>query len=149
MKLEAIGVRENNKPFRVMYDKEFRANLDSLSPGKYRLTVESYKKNKSLPQLGYYFGCIIPLTHKLLLDAGWEFTTPEEVDAFWKDLYANKDIINKNTGEIMKVPALKRQMTTIDMMTFINAIRDHCAEYFQTYIPEPGEQLEFDETDQT
>jgi hypothetical protein len=73
---------------------------------------------------------------------GWEFSSIDEVDLYCKDMFAGKDITNRHTGEIITIPALKRDFNTIDMIAFINKIRDHCSEYFNVYIPEPLEQLE-------
>jgi hypothetical protein len=35
-------------------------------------------------------------------------------------------------------------MTTIELSTYVNAIRDWCAEYLNVYVPEPGEQIKID-----
>ncbi len=144
MTLEAIGIREKDKPFRVMYSKEFSVQLNSLLPGKYKLTVKKYRKDKSLPQLGYLFGCVYPLSQKLLIDAGWELATIDEVDIWWKSMFAKKDIINRHTGEIETIPDLKRNFTTTDMMGYIEAIRNYCSEFLGGYIPSPEEQTNFE-----
>ena len=140
-KVTASGVKELNKPYRVINAKLFRDELDSLPVGRYTHTVEKYRKNKSNAQLGYYYACVIPLSWKLLLDAGWKFTSAEQVDAFWKKLYANTELINETTGEVMEIPALKRDMSTVELSTFTDEIKKHCAEYLNGYIPEPNEQF--------
>lgn len=147
MKIEAIAIRFKDKPFRVMYDKEFRRQLDSLKPGKYRLLIESYKRNKSLPQLGYLFGCVYPMSQRLLIDSGWELPSIEEVDMFWKKRFANRELVNRNTGEIENIPDLKRNFTTTDMMAYIEAIRSYCSEYLGGYIPGPEEQTNIEFND--
>ena len=141
MKLEAIGISEKGQ-FRIVNSAMFREGCNALPSGHYRVVVEKKRKNKSLPQLGYYYGCLLPLTHKALLEAGWEFADLAEVDSFWKDQFANREIVNRNTGEVMSIPALKRNFTTTDMMAFVESIRNYCSEYLGTYIPGPGEQLE-------
>lgn len=142
MKLQAIGIKEQEKDFRIVNGKMFRDECNKLAPGRYRLTVEKMRKNKSLPQLGYYYACVLPLFMQHLIDAGYEFTTIEQVDAFAKSRFASQPIINKHTGEIIEVPGLKREMTTVQMSTFTNAIRDWDAEYLGGYIPEPEQQTE-------
>lgn len=139
-KVTAIGINELGKPHRVINAKLFRQELDSLPVGKYRYTVDKYRKEKSNPQLGYYYACVIPLSWKLLLDAGWKFTSVEQVDAFWKGLYANTELINETTGEVMTIPALKRDMSTVELSTFTDEIKKHCAEYLGGYIPDPESQ---------
>ena len=42
----------------------------------------------------------------------------------------------------MTVPGMKRDMTTTEMSAYTNQVRDYAAEYFNTYIPELGQQIE-------
>jgi hypothetical protein len=144
IKIQYTGIKEDNKSFRVVNSKLLKADCDRLPKGRYRLTVEKHRKEKSNPQLGYLFACVYPLSMQLLNDAGWEFTTIEQVDAFWKDLYAKKEVINRHTGEIRMIPALKRDFLTIDMMNYIESIRQHCAEFLGGYIPSPEEQTKIE-----
>lgn len=142
MKLEAIAIKEQGKDFRVVNGKLFRDECNKLAPGRYRMTIEKMRKNKSLPQLGYYYACVLPLFMQHLIEAGYDFTNIEQVDAFAKSRFASQPIINKHTGEVIEVPGLKREMTTLEMSTFTNAIRDWDAEYLGGYIPEPENQIE-------
>jgi hypothetical protein len=143
-KIQYISIKEDGKPFRVVNARLLREETDRLPKGKYRLTIEKYRKEKSNPQLGYLFACVYPLSMKLLNDAGWEFTDNDHVDAFWKDLYAKKEVINRHTGEIRMIPALKRDFLSIDMMNYIESIRQHCAEFLGGYIPSPEEQTKIE-----
>lgn len=147
-KLTYIGIVEDTKPFRVVNKDLFKRELDLLPKGKYRITVERYRKNKSNPQLGYLFACVYPLSQKLLLDAGWELPSIDSVDAFWKQKFAESKVVNRTTGEIIDLPGLKREFTTTEMMGYIESIRQYCAEYLGGYIPEPMEQtqMEFNES---
>lgn len=142
MKLEAIAIKEQGKDFRVVNGKLFRDECNKLAPGRYRMTIEKMRKNKSLPQLGYYYACVLPLFMQHLIKAGYEFTNIDQVDAFAKSRFASQPIINKHTGEVIEIPGLKREMTTLEMSTFTNAIRDWDAEYLGGYIPEPENQIE-------
>ena len=142
MKIQYIGIKEDGAPFRVVNAKLLTEELNRLPKGRYRLTVEKYKKNKSNPQLGYLFACVYPLSLRLLNDAGWEIADIDEVDMFWKSRFANREIVNRNTGEIENIPDLKRKFTTTDMNGYIEAIRNFCAEYLGGYIPGPEEQSE-------
>lgn len=141
-KIKYIGIKEKSKPFRVVNTKLFREELDKLNNGRYSITVDKYRKNKSNPQLGYLFAGVYPLVLKALNDAGWEFTSIEEVDEYCKSMFSSKEIINRHSGEIMDIPGLKRNMTTTELSTYINAIRDWCAEYLSVYVPEPETQIE-------
>jgi hypothetical protein len=141
MKLEAIGIAEQGKPFRVVNSALFRGECNKLTPGRYRLTVEKLRKKKSNPQLGYLFAAVYPLVLQHLNDAGWEFTDLDQVDVFCKSRFADTEVVNRHTGEIMTIPALKRDFTTTEMMTYIEAIRQWDAEYLGGIIPEPESQI--------
>jgi hypothetical protein len=140
MKLEAIGISEKGQ-FRVVNSAMFRGECNKLPAGRYRIVVEKYRKKKSNPQLGYLFACVYPLVLQHLNDAGWEFTDLNQVDAFCKSRFADTEVINRHTGEIIMIPELKRNFTTTDMMTYIEAIRQWDAEYLGGYIPEPESQI--------
>jgi hypothetical protein len=139
MKLEYIGSMEDS--FRVINEKGLRLDLSLLPKGRYRITIAPLRRNKSLSQLGYLYGAVYPMFWKLLTDAGWEFESVAEVDAFCKKQFANREIVNRNTGEIISIPELKRDFKTVDMMTYIDKIRDYAAEYLGGYIPSPEEQM--------
>jgi hypothetical protein len=140
-KLSYIGIKEDNKPFRIVNTAFFKIALNSLPKGRYTIVVEKYRKHKSNPQLAYLFAVVYPKFREFALKQGWEFDSIDEVDLYLKDMFAGKEITNRHTGEIITIPALKRDFNTIDMMTYINKIRDYVAEYWGEYIPEPLEQL--------
>jgi hypothetical protein len=141
-KLVYIARKEAGKAFRVINSKILKEELSNLPNGKYRLTIEKYRKNKSLPQLGYYYACVLPIFHRAALDAGWEFASIDELDIYLKSQFANRELINKNTGEVIEIPALKRDMTTTEFSTYVNQVRDHCAEFLGVHIPDPETSLE-------
>ena len=140
MKIQYMGIVEKGKPFRIINDKYLKQELAELPAGRYRITIDKWRKNKSLPQLGYLYAVVYPCSQRLLLDAGWELPEIEDIDVFWKSRFAEKEIVNRDTGEIMTVPGLKRKFTTTEMMGYIASIRNYCSEYLGGYIPEPGEQ---------
>jgi len=140
-KISYIGIKETRKAFRIVNRALLDQELTELPEGRYRLTVEKYKKAKSNPQLGYLYKVVYPLSMKFLNEAGWEITSIEAVDLFWKEQFATQEVINRNTGEIRHIPALKRDFLTIDMLTYIDSIRNYCAEFLGGYIPEPLENM--------
>ena len=142
MKIQYMGIVEKGKAFRVINDKYLKQELTELPVGRYRITIDKWRKNKSLPQLGYYYACVLPMFHRAALDMGWEFPSIDDLDFWLKSQFANKELINKNTGEIIEIPALKREMTTTEFSTFVNQVRDHCAEFLGVHIPDPETNLE-------
>jgi hypothetical protein len=111
--------------------------LDLLPPGKYQNTTEKYKRKASHEQFKYLYGLVYPLSLIALNDAGYEFTNIDQVDLFWKAMFANKEVLNRETGEILKLPLSKSEFMTIDEMTYCDAIRNYCSEYLMTSIPDP------------
>jgi len=136
-KIKAIGIKEDGKPYRIVNVKVFRNDLDSLPKGRYITTVEKYYKKASHEQFKYLYGVVYPLSMIALNDAGYEFANIDQVDLFWKGIFANKELINRESGEIMKIPLSKSEFKTIDEMTYCDAIRNYCSEYFNTWIPDP------------
>jgi len=88
-------------------------------------------------QFGYLYGLVYPLSLLALNEAGYEFTNIDQVDIFWKSMFANKEILNRETGEIMTMPQSKSEFMTIDEMAYTDAIRTYCAEYLNASIPDP------------
>lgn len=150
-KIQAIGLKEKGKPFRVISSENFKKELNEIPEGRYRLTVEKMRRNKSLSQLGYLFGVVYPLVLEHLLSSGYEpediTENPDEslkiehIDLMCKKMFASKKIVNRETGDMIEIPGFKRDFSTVEMMTYINAIRQWDAEYLGGYIPEPLEQL--------
>ena len=136
-KITAIGIKEDGKPYRIVNVKVFRSDLDSLSKGRYITTVEKYYKKASHEQFKYLYGVVYSLSMIALNDAGYEFTTIDQVDTFWKSIFANKELLNRESGEIMKIPLSKSEFKTIDEMVYCDSIRNYCSEYYNTWIPDP------------
>jgi hypothetical protein len=136
-KITAYGIKEEGKPFRMINSSVFCSDLDSLPKGRYKHTVEKVYNKASSQQFGYLYAVVYPLSLIALNAAGYEFTTIDQVDSFWKSLFANKELLNRETGEIMKIPLSKSEFKTIDEMTYCNSIRDYCSEYLNYYIPDP------------
>ena len=137
--IQYMGIGDGTS-FRVVNSSDFYRELNALK-GRFRVTVQQYRRGKSNPQLRWLYGQVYPLVLKGLNDAGWEFTTIEEVDEYCKSMFSSRDVLNRHTGEIIAVPGLKRDMTTTDMMTYVDAIRDWASEYLNINIPEPLQQL--------
>jgi hypothetical protein len=135
--IKAIGIAEKGKPYRMLYAKAFREQLDNLPPGKYQHTVDKYKRKATPLQFGYLYGLVYPLSMIALNDAGYEFTNVDQVDVFWKLMFANKEVLNRETGEIMRIPLSKSEFLTIDHMVYTAKIREYCSEYLNTTIPDP------------
>lgn len=139
--LKYISRKEQGKPHYFVNRKFMEQEIAALPPGRYDWIIQKHKKKKSNPQLGYLFAVVYPLFWEHLRDAGWEFESIEEVDLWCKSQWADREVLNRDTGEIMKIPALKRDFTTTDCMAFIEKIRQYDAEYLGGFIPDPETQM--------
>ena len=142
--IKYIAIAEAGK-FRIVNDKLFREELSRLDNGRYDIIIQKHKRHKSNPQLGYLYSAVYPMFLQAAIDFGWEdFTSVDDVDVWCKSMFAGKEIINRQTGQIITVPGLKRDMTTLDMSVYTNQVRDYAAENFGCYIPEPMEQMKIE-----
>ena len=115
----------------------FDNSVSELPDGKYNLTVTKAYNKASQKQFGYLYGVVYVHSILALIDAGYEdYKTVDEVDIFWKMQFANKEIVNRETGEIQKLPLTKSQFKTIDEMLYCDQIRNYCSEFLNYSIPE-------------
>jgi hypothetical protein len=135
--IKYIGRKEDNKPFHIESANALKKELDLLPKGKYQIIISKYFRKASHSQFKYLYGLVYPLSMISLNDAGYEFTNIDQVDGFWKSMFANKDLLNRETGEIMKIPLSKSEFVTVDEMAYTDAIRNYCSEYLNTHIPDP------------
>lgn len=119
------------------WQKGMQEAISALPPGRYDWQIEKHKKKASLKQFGWLFGLIYPQSLILLNQAGYEFTTVEQVDLFWKSLFASKEVLIRETGEIRMIPLSKAEFLTIDHMAYCSNIRNYCEEYLCGYIEDP------------
>lgn len=111
----------------------------SLPDGKYWVTIKKAGR-RSLQLNKYYWGCVIAYQQEGFKNLGHDLSK-EEVHAFNKAEFDYKEIIvNESTGEIRKIPGSTKEMTNIQMIDFIEKIKQFSAEWLNTYIPDPNEQ---------
>ena len=135
-KITALGIIKEGK-LAINSRKVFADDLTKAPNGKVKITVEKYYRKASSLQFGYLYAVVYPLSWIALNNHGYEFTELEQVDIFWKDLFATKNILNRETGEIMKLPFSKSEFKTVDEMAYCDKIREYCSEYYHTVIPDP------------
>lgn len=135
--ITTFGEVEEGKPFRWLRSDQFRVMLDQLPKGRYVITAKKYHPKATHKQFGWLYGHVYPLSMIALRDAGYEIENIDQVDDFWKIMFANKEVFNRETGEVIKLPKSKKEFMTVDQMVYCNQIRDHCAEWLGCYIEEP------------
>ena len=114
-----------------------RQSFDNLMDGTYTIKVNKRYRKGSRDQFGYLFGWVFKEFQKALLNAGFDASDIKEVELICMQLFTSKEIVSRNSGEVIKIPELKRNFTTTDMMDFVEQVRNYSAENLNYYISEP------------
>jgi len=121
--------------------KAMAAFLNSLPNGKFLITAKNIRR-RSLPQNAYLHGVVIPLVYEGLRDAGFsEIRDHEDAKKVIKSLFLKQKIVNPNTGEVItEIIKDTHELTTSEMIAFIDDVVMWSAEYLSITIPEPMSQ---------
>lgn len=92
------------------------------------------------------WGAVYPILLDGLLDAGWEFTSVEQVHEFFKKLMAHEQVVNFDTGEIVEIPKSTATMDTQQFATYIEKLREYAQEFLNVTIPEPDKNWKLNKT---
>jgi RNA-binding protein YhbY len=115
------------------------ANQFKLADGSYLVTIKS-KKNRSIPQNRFWWGCLIPLVKQGLNDAGYdEVKTNEDAHEVIKALFLKKMIANQH-GEALEMAGSTTELTTIEFNGLIEDVQRWAADFLGVDIPNPNEQ---------
>ena len=109
----------------------------TASNGSYMLTITKQRRGRTLNQNDWLWGCVYPILLDGLLDAGWEFTSVEQVHEFFKKQMAQDKVVNYSTGEIVEIPRSTATMDTQQFSMYIEALREYAEEFLNVTIPEP------------
>lgn len=105
--------------------------------GCYMVQVTKQHRGRTLAQNDWLWGCVYPVLLDGLLDAGWEFTSLEQVHEFFKKQMAREKVVNYETGEIVEIPHSTATMDTQQFQVYIEALRDYAREFLNVEIPQP------------
>jgi len=104
------------------------------------VTIQKKRKARSLPQLKYYWGVIIPVVQSGLFDAGYK-VGKEETHDFLKSMFLKVELVNEQTGEILQSVGSTSKLSTVEAMEYFQEITQWAAEFLNVEIPAPGEQI--------
>lgn len=117
--------------------RTIREFFRTASNGSYMLTITKQRRGRTLNQNDWLWGCVYPILLDGLLDAGWEFTSVEQVHEFFKKQMAQDKVVNYSTGEIVEIPRSTATMDTQQFSMYIDALREYAEEFLNVTIPEP------------
>lgn len=114
----------------------FRECCSTLSDGIYTVAFCKEHKEKSTPQLRYLWGVVYSYIQKAMLDVG-SIMTVNEIHEFCLSQFC-KETVSIDTGEYIDLRDTRTsQMTTVQLMTYIDLICDFALEWFYIEIPKP------------
>lgn len=115
--------------------------FNDLEDGRYRVTVNSYKK-RSLLQNNYYWSCMVPMVKDGLRDAGYnEVKTNEDAHEVLKQLFLKRKLLNEINGDEIVIPGSTAKLTTVEFNLFIDDVIQWAATYLSITIPLPNEPI--------
>lgn len=119
----------------------FLSSLFSDPETRVVISIEKLKKSRSNAQNRYYWGQVVPIIQRGLIDLGHDLNR-DEVHEFLKMNFNYTELVNEDTGELLKVPSSTSKLSTKEFMEYIERISRFAAEMLHEVIPMPGEQAE-------
>ncbi len=107
---------------------------EMLKDGPVDLQYRPHKRSKSMMQLGYYYGCVLPLLKKRLQKDGNDFSI-DRIDAFLKTRLFTETLFNPLSGEMEKIVKMKRNATVSEMSEYLKLVIDFCQQDLGLKIP--------------
>lgn len=145
--IEYQGRVEDDGKFMIWRQGEMLEALRTHFKGKeVTINISEKKKQKSSPQNKYYWGVIIPIVQEGMREIG-EPIDKSRVHDMLKGMFLYEEVVNKDSGEILKVPRDFKDLSTIEFSEYKDNIQQWAAEWLHIVIPNPNEQtnLKFDE----
>jgi hypothetical protein len=106
------------------------------------ITIERHKRKRSNPQNSYLHGAVLPIIRNRLIELGInEAQSKEWVFDFIKANCLVTEIVNKETGEVLKSLGKSSALSTWEFNEFVERIQQYCSEKLSLYIPDPGEDI--------
>jgi hypothetical protein len=99
------------------------------------LNIVKIDGKKSLQQLRYFYGVMLPVIKQALEDLQGESLTKEEVIMFLKGKYFYEEVAMG--GEFVKLPMSFSKATREDVAKFIHNVLQFANEVLGAHIPEP------------
>lgn len=140
MKIKYQAIVKPDGNLRI-YDKQnFMKEVALLAGKDVYISVEKMQRNRSNNQNCYYWGVVIKLCRAGLIDIGYR-VSQEQTHDFLKSNFATKEIVNEDSGEILRSVGSTTEMNTMEFSNFIEYIQQWAAEYLGVVIPSPNEEL--------
>lgn len=134
----AYGVKEGGKHFEIHNVEVFKAALNLVPEGRYKMVVSKCFHKASPSQFKYLYGVVYPMMLTALMETGEDaFKTVDDIDMWCKWKWANTTVMDFEMGQVITLPMSKSQFKTVDEMAYTNKIREWCADKLDLHIPDP------------
>jgi hypothetical protein len=100
------------------------------------LSVVRVNTKKTIPQLRYFYGVVLPVVKVALEELQGEPLTKDEVVQFLKEKYFYEEVIDGDA--FIKVPMSLSKATKQEVNSFIHNVIEFANEVLQAHIPEPN-----------
>jgi hypothetical protein len=111
-----------------------KINLKSFEGKKIKIEIKENRSTRSQMQNSYYWGVVL----KYLVDETGH--TAEELHEIFKTMFLDtKPVIFQ--GVAYNLAESTTTLNTLEMMQYLDKIRDFASKEFNCYIPEPNEEL--------
>jgi len=140
LKIEATGNVKEDGNLYIYNRKIFDSQLHYLIGKEVEITITRKRKKRSSLQNRYYFGAVIPCIQQGLLETQGYQLTVDATHEFLKGSFHYKELVNENTGEVIKLPMSTTELTTTEFGEYLDKIIIFADEFLNIIIPPPGEQ---------
>ena len=107
---------------------------DMLKVGSVDINYRPHKRSKSMEQLGYYYGCVLPIIRRRMAQDGNNFSI-DEIDAFLKNKLFSESKFNPLSGEIERIVKMKRNSTVAEMSEYLQLVIQFCNDNLGLRVP--------------
>jgi len=102
--------------------------------------VRKIYNKRSSSQLGYYWGYLIAEFCRGYLELNGEPISAQDAHDFLKSEFNYKELVNKGSGEIKRIPQTTADHTTVEFIEYCDKCARFITEWFRIEIHEPQEQ---------
>jgi len=137
-----FDISEQGKVEKIHQKQYFDDFLKQFAGKSVKVTVEKWKKQRSLQQNKYYFGSLILQVIDALVENGYPRSelNAEIVHEMLKAKFLKKDLASEITGDVINITGSTATLTTTEFMDYIDDIARWMAEYLGSVLILPNEQ---------
>lgn len=117
--------------------------LKKYAGKRVHITIQKQSKRRSERQNAYYWKIVVRYQQDCFFERWGEQWTKDQVHEWNKSNVWNSEIIDPETGEIIKKPGSSAKQTTAEFELRLERLRQFFELNFDWRIPLPNEQIEF------